>query len=59
MQVATMHEDDYMKLRKSLINSSETNLVNTKSCPQMVIYIAKKFYLLEFENFISQKPLVS
>ncbi|KAK2405968.1 Fatty acid hydroxylase superfamily [Trifolium repens] len=36
MQVATMHEDNYMKLRKSLINSSETNLVNTKTCPQMV-----------------------
>ncbi|CAK8560044.1 unnamed protein product [Lathyrus sativus] len=37
VQVATMHEDDYMKLKKSFINSSEiTNLVKTKSCTQMI-----------------------
>ncbi|XP_050874311.1 very-long-chain aldehyde decarbonylase CER1 isoform X2 [Lathyrus oleraceus] len=37
VQVATMYEDDHVKLKKSLINSSEiTNLVKTKSCTQKI-----------------------
>lgn len=37
IQVATMHEDDYVNLKKSLTNSSDENLVKEKNCTQTVI----------------------
>lgn len=39
-QVATLHEDDYVRLKKS-IKGSETNLTFSKSSTQKVKYMTK------------------
>lgn len=36
LQIATMNDDDYVKLKKALMRSSHSNIVNAKSFTQMV-----------------------
>ncbi|XP_004510150.1 very-long-chain aldehyde decarbonylase CER1-like isoform X1 [Cicer arietinum] len=43
IQVATMHEDDYVNLKKSLTNSSDENLVKEKNCTQTVWLVGDGF----------------